>query len=298
MSETREAARERARELRAAHRKRDRRRRLIVSLSITGSILVIGAIVTAVVLNSARPATRGPQNMLSDGIKIGAGFEAVPTGGLGIGETPEASETNPPDVVDIRIYYDYLCPNCGVFEERNGEQLREYIDAGAATVEYHPIAIFTAKSAGTQYSLRAANAVACVAEYSPDDFFAYHEALFADQPEENTPGFSDEELIALAEDAGVSADTRFEDCVETQRFRRWVNEATQRALAGPIEGTDVAAIESTPTIFVNGREFVYTTSFDPDEFAQFVASAAGQSFSENPTPTPTPAPTESATPAP
>jgi protein-disulfide isomerase len=240
--------------------------------------------------------TRGPQNMQSDGIKIGADFTAARTPALRVGETPVASEPNASDVVDIQIYYDYLCPNCGAFEERNGEQLRAWIETGAATVEYHPIAIFTSKSNGTQYSLRAANAVACVAEVSPDEFFAFHEALFAAQPEENTDGLSDEDLVSIAEEAGVMNLGNVEKCVDDRRFRVWVNEATQRALAGPIAGTDVASIQSTPTIIVNGQEFAYTTNFDPNEFAQFVAKAAGQSFSENPTPTPTP--TASATPTP
>lgn len=288
MSESREAARERARELRAQARKRDRRRQLAVVLGIVGAVAIIGLIVTFVLLSSSRPATRGPQNMLSDGIKIGEGFEAVRTPALAVGQTPSANDPNAPDVVDIKIYYDYLCPNCGAFEERNGGQLRTWIEKVAATVEYHPIAIFTPKSAGTQYSLRAANAAACVAEYSPDSFFDFHESLFADQPEENTPGLTDEELVAKAGAAGVESRGAIERCIETQRFRSWVNEATERALAGPIAGTEVASIESTPTIIVNGLEFEYTTAFDPNEFAQFVARATGQSFVQNPTPTPTP----------
>ena len=288
MSESREAARERARELRDEHRKRDRRRRLGVMLGVVGGVLVVGLVVTLVLVNSARPQSRGPQNMLSDGIKVGEGFVAVRTPGLGVGAQPKESAANPSDVVDIQIYYDYLCPNCGAFEERNGAQLRDWIENDAATVEYHPIAIFTSKSAGTQYSLRAANAVACVAEISPDEFFAFHEALFADQPEENTPGYNDDELVDVARTAGVTNIGNVEKCIDQQRFRTWVNEATQRALAGPIDGSDVASIESTPTIIVNGQEFAYTTNFDPNEFAQFVAKAAGQSFSENPTPTPTP----------
>lgn len=296
MSESREAARERARELRAEHRKRDRRRRWGVIGGVVGGVLVAGLIVTLVLITSVRPATRGPLNMQSDGVKVGEGFVAVRTPALPVGEQPVASEPNPSDVVDIQIYYDYLCPNCGAFEDRNGTQLRDWIENNAATVEYHPIAVFTAKSAGTQYSLRAANAVACVVEYSPDQFFDYHEALFADQPEENTPGYSDDELLAIAKDVGVERVGNIETCIQTQRFRVWVTEATQRALAGPIAGTDVAAIASTPTIIVNGEEFTYTTAFDPNEFAQFVARAAGESFSNNPTPTPTP--TSTATPAP
>lgn len=298
MSESREAARERARELRAEHAKRDRRRRIGLFAGIVGGVLVAALIITVVLITSVRPQTRGPQNMLSDGVKIGDGFTAVRTPALRVGEAPVASDPNPTDVVDIQIYYDYLCPNCGAFEERNGAQLRDWIENDAATVEYHPIAIFTSKSAGTQYSLRAANAVACVAEISPDEFFAFHEALFADQPEENTPGYNDDELVEIAQTAGVTNIGNVEKCIDQQRFRTWVNEATQRALAGPIAGTDVTSIESTPTIIVNGQVFAYTTNFDPNEFAQFVAKAAGQSFSENPTPTPTPTPSSTATPAP
>ncbi len=291
MSESREAARERARELRAEHAKRDRRRRIGVFAGIAGGVLAAALIIAIVLVTSVRPQTRGPQNMLSDGVKIGVDFTATRTPALRIGQTPVASDPNPTDVVDIQIYYDYLCPNCGGFEQRNGAQLRDWIASNAATVEYHPIAIFTAKSAGSQYSLRAANAAACVAEYSPDEFFAFHEALFADQPEENTVGYSDDELVAIAEAAGVTSLGKVEKCVDQQRFRTWVNEATQRALEGPIAGTDVPSIDSTPTIIVNGQVFAYTTNFDPNEFAQFVAKAAGQSFSENPTPTPTPTPT-------
>ena len=296
MSESREAARERARELRAQHAKRDRRRQIGIFAGIVGGVIAAALIITVVLISSVPPQTRGPQNMASDGIKIGTDFTATRTPALRIGEAPVASQPNASDVVDIQVYYDYLCPNCGAFEERNGAQLRAWIETGAATVEYHPIAIFTAKSNGTQYSLRAANAVACVAELSPDEFFAFHEALFADQPEENTNAYDDATLVRIARDAGVTSMGNVEKCIEDLRFRTWVNEATQRALAGPIAGTDVASIASTPTIIVNGQEFAYTTNFDPNEFAQFVAKAAGESFSENPTPTPTPTGTE--TPAP
>jgi len=298
MSESREAARERARELREEHRKRDRRRRLLVTASVVGGVLIAGLVVTLVLITSDRRQSRGPENMLSDGIKIGEDFTAVRTPALGVGEQPVASAPNPSDVVDIQIYYDYLCPNCGVFEERNGAQLRAWIETGAATVEFHPIAVFSSKAADTKYSARAANAAACVAEFSPDDFFEFHEALFADQPDEDTSGLTDDELIAEAQSAGVTGLSDISECITAGRFRGWVSAATSRAVQGPITGTDVASVESTPTIIVNGEEFKYTTAFDPNEFAQFVARAAGQSFSENPDPTPSPTPTPTETAAP
>lgn len=288
MSESREAARERARELRHQHRKTERRRRLIVFGSIGGGVLVLVGAVWIVLASFATSGGRGPLNMQSDGIKIGAGFEAVRTPGLAEGADPRPAASNPPQVVAIQVYLDYLCPNCGVFHERNGGLLADWVESGAATVEYHPIAIFTSKSAGTQYSIRAANAAACVAEFAPDDFFDFNAALFEDQPEEGTPGLSDEEILDRAAAAGVANLAEVRSCVEQKRFRSWVVDATQRALEGPLPGTEIDAVTTTPTIVVNGERFEYTTAFDPDEFAQFVAETLGQSFDESATPTPTP----------
>lgn len=288
MSESREAARERARELRDQHRKTERRRRLIVLGSIAGGLLVAVGIIWVVLATFASSGGRGPLNMQSDGIKIGEDFKAVHSHGLREGQEPTPSAPNPPGVVDIQVYFDYLCQNCALFEERNGSQLRTWIQSGAATVEYHPIAVLTSKSAGTQYSMRAANAAACVAEFAPDSFFDFNAALFVDQPEEGSPGLSDAEIIERAERAEVANLPRVRTCIEEKRFRSWVVAATQRALAGPIPGTNVEAITSTPTIIVNGEQFAYTTAFDPNEFAQFVQQTLGQSFEETPTPTPTP----------
>jgi protein-disulfide isomerase len=287
-SEAREGARERAREMRDLHRKQDRRRRWIVRGSIVAAVLVVLVVVAVVIVGVVRPSTRGPLNMLSDGIKIGAGFKAVPTAAIPANSAPIPSKTNAPNVIDIKIYVDYLCPNCGTFESKNSDQLRAWITSGAATVEIHPIAILTTKSAGTQYSLRAANAAACVAEFSPNRFFDFNEALFVNQPKEGSPGLDDTQLAQRAQKAGVTDLDAVRKCIVDQRFRGWVQAATTRALNGPIPGADIPSVTGTPTIIVNGSQFKYTTAFDPNEFSQFVLQVAGDSFTQNSTATPTP----------
>src|SRR3954451_20936359 len=233
-SEVREGARERARELRELHKKQDRNRRRIVTLSVVGGVLVIVVAITLVILNFAQPGGRGPLNMLSDGIKIGTGFKAVQTPGIAPNSKPIPSATNPPAVIDIKLYIDYLCPNCGTFEKKNGDQLRAWVKSGAATIEIHPIAVLTTKSAGTQYSLRAANAAACVAEFSPNQFFDFNAALFVDQPKEGSAGLTDQQIEARALKAGVEQMAQVSKCIEDRRFRGWVQAATTRALNGPI----------------------------------------------------------------
>lgn len=287
-SDARQAARERARALREQHRKQDRRRRLIVTGSIVLGTVLILAIVATVLVSLSRPTARGPLNMISDGIKIGAGLKAEPTAALQPGEQPVASKKNPRTVLDIKIYVDYLCQDCGAFMRTNDTRLRAFTKSGAATVEIHPIAILTSKSDGTQYSLRAANAAACVAELSPDHFFDFNVALFRRQPKESSPGLTTAQLLKRADQAGVDHLSEVRTCVQNVRFRSWVQSATTRALSGPLPGVNLPSIKQTPTILVNGKQFVYGRNLDAQDFTAFMQEVAGDEFSPSPTPTPSP----------
>jgi protein-disulfide isomerase len=288
-NQRRDAARTKAAQLRVEQKKRDRRNRVFLQ----GGIAVAGiAVVTAIVLiivNSVQPAGPGPRNMASDGLLVGSGLTAVTTAALQpddepIPTTPDESGT----VADIRVYLDYLCPFCGTFETTNTEQIQQWVESGAATLEVHPISILTSKSAGTQYSLRAANAAACVANSSPDDFLAFNTALFADQPVEGTAGLSDEDLKALVASSGVSTGvTAINECIDETTFKSWVKAATDRALSGPIPNSSLTAITGTPTVLVNGKQYVGALD-DPKEFAAFVLQATSETYSTaTPTPTPT-----------
>ncbi len=284
-------AREKARQLRAEHKKKERRTRWLLQGGIAAVLLAIIVIVALVLTNSIRPERGGPRNMASDGIKIAEGLTAVQTPGIAPGTEPVPSAPNEPGVVAITIWVDYLCPLCGEFEAENGELIRTLVESGAATVEYHPIAILTALSAGTQYSLRAANAAACVSNYNPDAFFDFNEAMFAQQPEEGSEGLTDEQIIEIARDAGATS-TSLERCVDDGRFTEWVKAATTRAGNGPlpVEGTEVENVRGTPTVLVNGELYNPSYPFDSTEFSQFVLSAAGDEFAASPSPSPSPAP--------
>ena len=290
-NERRAEAREKARQLRQVHEKKERRNRLLLQGGVALAAVAIIAVIALVLVNSVRPDGPGPRNMASDGIRIGAGFAAVPTPALAAGDRPVVSEANPAGVVDIQIVIDYLCPVCGEFEATNRDFISTLVESGAATVEYRPIAILTSRSAGTEYSLRAANAAACVANSAPDAFFDFNTRLFDEQPEEGTPGVDDARLIQFASAAGAGANS-IETCITERTFESWVRAATERAQNGPlaIRGIEIEGIAGTPTIFVNGQVYDYSYPFDQDEFAQFVLQAAGDEFSENPTPTPAPTP--------
>lgn len=293
-NERREAAREKARILREEQKKKDRRTKILLQGGIALASIAIIAVVGLVIWTSVRPAGPGPENMASDGIQLSQGAIATETPAIPSGGEPTPSE--PEDgVLDIRMFVDYFCPICNAFEQTNGEYITGLLENGNTTVEIHPISILDRLSQGTKYSTRSANAAACVANYSPNQFYDFHNILFANQPAENTVGLSDDELIALTEQAEVENASDVASCVQNQEFKAWVSAATTRALNGPIPNSNVAQVTGTPTVIVNGVKYEGPVD-DLASFQAFVVQQAGSDFVEEseststPTPTPTPTP--------
>ncbi|HRN30115.1 MAG TPA: thioredoxin domain-containing protein [Terrimesophilobacter sp.] len=289
--ERRAHAREKARTLREESRKKERRNRTLIYGGLTLIVLLGVTAVVFVLLTAPRPSKDGPANMLSDGIKIGVNFEAQQTPGLGPSETPVPSTPNADDVLDIRIWVDYLCPLCGGFEKANEPYLKSLLNEGAATIEIHPVAILDRLSAGTQYSTRAANAAACVANYSPNEFFSFNSLMLEHQPAPEGPGLGDAAMIEIARTAGVEKASRIATCIENQEFKIWVEQATKRSQTQPVPGTDLDKIPGTPTIIVNGQVYNYTLDedsreFKPLEFQAFVNDVLGLQFSKSVQPSP------------
>lgn len=297
-SARRDDAREKAKSIREQHRKQEKKTRLIIqSTVILFSIAIVG-IVALILINSIRPIGPGPLNMRSDGILIGEGFVAAQTAATKAGEDPlPTSRDEDSDVIAIDMYVDYFCKICGAFEEANGDQIATWVESGAATVEIHPLAILDRVSQGTKYSTRSANAAACVANYSPDAYFAFHTLLFENRPEENTVGLTDPQLIDLATKAKTTRLSSIRDCITEQDFKVWVADAKERALTGPIPNADVVAVKGTPTIIVNGVKYTGAAN-DAAAFSKFVVQAAGTDFNDDSEPSSTPSPSPSASAAP
>jgi protein-disulfide isomerase len=293
-NQRREAAREKARQLRDQQKKREKRNRVLLQGGIILGSLAIIAVIALVLVNSVRPAGPGPENMLSGGIRIGQNFEAVPTDAMEPGATPtpipaaegEAEE----QPINIQIFQDYFCPVCGAFDEANREQIASLIESDAVTYEVHPISFLDRASLGTRYSSRAANAAACVADKSPNSFWDFDEAMFANQPAEQTAGLSDDQIVDIVLGIeGIQARDDIEDCIRDEEFKNWVTDITAYAQNFGAPGTDVTEVQGTPTVIVNGQLYQGSPS-DAAAFQAFVAQAEGQVFNEESTPTPTPTP--------
>jgi len=273
-SRRRLSAQKRAQQAMATQRRSERRRKLAVRSSILVATLAAVTAIALVLVTSDGPVVVSPRNLASDGIVIGKGFTAERTPAVQSGGQPVPTKTDKDGkTVAIQLYADYLCPNCRAFEEQNGEYLSKLVESGAATVEFHPIAILDSASQGTRYSTRAAAAAVCVADRAPDSFFAANRALLEGQPAEQSPGLSNDELVRLLADVdGSISSTSLADCVDDQRFAPWVTAATKRAIKGHFSGTDVEDFRGTPTVIVDGKQWK-----GDQPFTEFVTAALGES---------------------
>ena len=264
------------------------------------AIVAVGAIGTAVTLAVSAQVSKPrltPTGMEADGVVVTdinavASSDSLP--GTAAPDSNEAATSEAPspkptssEKVDIHVYVDYLSPDAGKFERANARQLARWISEGAVTVSYHPVALLTASSNGTKYSLRSAAAAACVATHSPTKFYAFNHDLLDKQPEVGSDGMSDDELANLAGAVGVDNAKAVKSCIQNGDFISWAKEATTRALDGPLAGSDDLVLTAAPMIVANGKAYVGAPD-DPAEFSQFVLSIASDAALATETPTPTP----------
>lgn len=264
-SEQREAARAKAKAMREQQKKGDRRNRILIQIGIVTSVLVASGAIAFAVFSASTQSQAVPVNAtFNDGVKVGSGLKLY---------TPEFTppETQP-DPVEIVVYVDYQCPVCAIFELPNSEQLKDWVNQGVATLELHPISFLDGRGSPNAFSSRAANASLCVADYSPDNFFDYNTRLFQSQPTEGARGPENSELIAFAQEVGVSNIEQVSSCINSKMFGSFIKGATDRALSEPIPGTELK-VTGTPAIFVNGQQYTWSKSDElasPARFAQFV----------------------------
>jgi protein-disulfide isomerase len=163
------------------------------------------------------------------------------TGAITFGDGPDVVET----------YVDFMCPYCGRFESAEGETIKQLLDEDRITLEVHPVAILDRLSQGTEYSSRAAAAMFSVAEADPANAYAFLEAMFREQPAEQSPGLTDDQIIEVARGAGVDMTAELEDAIRTGEYLEF---AQAQQLPEGATGT--------PTLLVNGT--IVPVTYDPE----------------------------------
>jgi protein-disulfide isomerase len=223
---TREQRQAKAAALRAQAAKAEARRRQAI---VGGIVLVVVALAVAVFVvvqnarhDSATASKATPANLGADN-SIVVGQASAP--------------------VTLTTYEDFQCPVCNQFEQANAAQIDTWVKAGTVKVEYRPVAILD-RASSTNYSTRSLNAAAAVVNSAPSAFPAFHKALFANQPPENSAGLSDDKLIELAVAAGAPK-AAVSAAVKDETYNSWTARATEAA--------SKAGLTGTPWVKVNGQ---------------------------------------------
>jgi len=140
--------------------------------------------------------------------------------------------------VKIIIYEDFLCPACGYVESQTGEQLQAAADAGKVHLEYRPFNFLQ-----TDYSEQAANAFRAVWDQAgPEAAKKFHDAIFAEQPDEGGP-FPDTDWFVEKAVAAGADEAKIRPAIENMDYQDWVDAATK----------DASNVRSTPTVFIDGE---------------------------------------------
>jgi protein-disulfide isomerase len=233
-------------------------------LGYLGIALVVGAAAIAL----AFAASIGLfLNAVSGTDVAGVPAPAVVSGQVGAAHLDEGFLQAGTGATVVDLYIDPMCPYCGQFEAANGATLKALVDAGSITLRVHSLTFLDQASQGSEYSTRASNALTCEAAINPDSTLDFMAALFANQPAEGTTGLGNDELVALSGGADSIA-----DCVRGGRYEAWAQQNTADALAGPIPGSNLPALQGTPTVLVDGSQYQGAID-DPQAFAEFVTGA-------------------------
>jgi protein-disulfide isomerase len=245
--EQRAAAAAKVAEMRRQQAAKERRRNIMIGALVAVVVaLIVGG---AVYLNSTRDTT-------------GDTSAAVPSGLVGTQGFVRGKDSA---AVHLVLYEDFMCPICGQFEKDQAEFLDQQVAAGSVQVDYRPIAILDRASNGTEYSTRSANATACVlTEAGATAAVKMHGLLYANQPEENSDGLTDSQLVDLAVQAGADKST-VQTCIDDQTYKGWVANVTDQASKDGVTGT--------PTAVLDGTMLDANTTLVPAAFQQAVTDA-------------------------
>ncbi len=243
------AASERAAAVRREQERAERRRRhVFIGVGVALALALVVGIAYAV--QSSRDTT---------------GVTATPPAGV-VGDygVPYGDEAAP---VTVTIFEDFMCPFCGDLEAATGDVLDELVASGDVRVDYRVLAFLDRVSNGTDYSTRATSALGVVLDQAgPEAAVTFHDLLFENQPEEDTDGLSDDELVQLAVEAGAD-EASVRGPIEDRAFEQWVANATDAA--------SQAGVAQTPTVQVDGETLDYNTTEDLVAALRAAVAAAG-----------------------
>jgi len=236
----------------AAARKADSdRRKLFVGVGVV--VVLLAAVIGGVIVyNNQKNSTEGQDIKVSTSQQADdvADYPVTRDGGVVVVGQADAKVT-------LDVYEDFLCPICHQFENTYSSDIEKHVADGTVKVRYHMLPMLNDRSDPPGYSLDSANAGLCAADAGM--FPQYHKNLFANQPEEGSRGWDDQQLAKLGTDLGIKS-SAFTSCVTGNKYDSLVQQdwtEVQQATYLQQEYPDGTKGFGTPTVAV-GQKVVDT----------------------------------------
>ena len=241
-------ARDKAAEMRKQAEASQKRRERITKISVGAGVVVVALGIIGV---AAFASSQGGSTSTNPASATEDANAPLPQGVIPAGQEfaygyPVGSPSSD-DVPSLQVWEDFQCPACGAVEKLNGRGIKDLGLSGRANVVLRPTT-FLDGMAGTEHSLNITSAWGCAIDQGKG--LEYHAAIFDNQPERQGDGISQERLIEMGAEAGITGGQleTFTQCVQNGTYRQWALNSTSIFNAENIDGT--------PTGVINGTERV------------------------------------------
>lgn len=178
-----------------------------------------------------------------------------------------------PDAPVLAIWEDLQCPACKAVEDANGAGIEKLADEGIVRLVWRPTT-FLDTNLGNDSSVRATAAWGCAIDAGKAKEF--HNTVYANQPEKEGTGYTDDQLVTFAEDSGITGadlDT-FKACMKDGTYLAWAANSTAMFYSSGAGGT--------PTAIFNGQQVPTATLVDEAALRAFVTSDGAAISSASP----------------
>jgi protein-disulfide isomerase len=198
--------------------------------------------------------------------EVTGGGNALPTGvsALGAGYPAFQDVTAVANAPTVDIYEDFQCPACASFEAALGETFTGLAQEGKIKLVYH-VKNFLDDNLRNDSSTRGANAAFCASDAGR--FQEFHNTIFPNQPATEGDGWTDAQLKAFAEQAGVTGDAlaTWQTCYDAAKYVDYVNSVEEQSFADGVKGT--------PTVRIDGKDVDLSTIASPELLTQAIQNA-------------------------
>ncbi|MFE7595011.1 DsbA family protein [Kitasatospora sp. NPDC057512] len=252
------SATDRMRVARAQAERSDRIRRRVVVGGASAAVLALVAGVAFAVGGSSGSGSNAANGPL-----------VVPANASGTnGTVVTYGKADAPHTLDV--YEDFRCPFCEQLETTTGKAIQQLADDGTYKVEYH-LATFLDNNLGGKGSRTALAAAGAALNEGVDKFKAFHDVLYANQPDERSDAFGDvNHILDLAGQVPGLKTDGFVKAVQDGTYAPWAAKVNEEFNKSDVTGT--------PTVKLDGRKLDVLNNgkaVSPEQFTAMVKQVTG-----------------------